>query len=168
MVEIKHSDEQRNKINRRVVSPRRGSCPVSRAVSASPWPAVSNRSLLFVPPLRTRTPRESHTRRTSVRSSVPTVSCVATPPTTCQQPCSLLGREYNMTDGHSRTTVGHRTVRGQEPPLLCVRACVSTCLRACVRACVPARLLARSPARLRASRVVRIAGGRKKETEKDR
>jgi len=43
---------------------------------------------------------------------------------------SLGGREYNMTDGHSRTnTVGHRTVRGQRMPTPTLPA---------VR-CVPAR-----------------------------
>lgn len=54
------------------------------------------------------------------RSASPPLLCVATP-TTCQQPCSLTrshgGREYNMTDGHSRTnTVGHRAVRGRRMP----------------------------------------------------
>lgn len=58
-----------------------------------------------------------------------------------------------MTDGHSRTTVGHRTVRGQdrEPPLPCVRACV-------------VRSLARSLARVRASRVRACRVERRRET----
>lgn len=79
-----------------------------------------------------RAHRESHTRRTSLRPSVPTASCVATPPTTCQQPCSLSSREYNMMDGHGRTTVGHRTVRGQGATAAAAAAVVLLLLLPCV------------------------------------
>lgn len=111
--------EQRSKINLRVALRRRGSFPASRALSASPWPAVGLRS---APRSRFAPYRVRIAVRLSLRfsSSPPPLLCVATP-TTCQQPCSLTrslgGREYNMTDGHSRTnTVGHRAVRGRRMP----------------------------------------------------
>lgn len=74
---------------------------------------------------RSRSAPYAHVSPSVSSSSASSPRCVATP-TTCQQPCSLSlsrGREYNMTDGHSRTnTVGHRAVRGRRMPL---RRCCS-------------------------------------------
>lgn len=120
-------DERRSKRNLRVVLRRRASFPASRALSASPWPALGPRS----------------TRSCFVRARIavrlllffllppppPLSLCVATP-TTCQQPCSLSlsrGREYNMTDGHSRTnTVGH-TGQCADGWRNATRCCCSAC-----------------------------------------
>lgn len=170
--------EQRNKMNPRglthlagVPAPLLELYPLLHGRQAVP--NRSSCSCSSVPPLRARTPRIAHPplppyvrTYTSVRPH--RLSCVATPhQLTCQQPCSLAGREYNMTDGHGRTTVGHRTVRGQDrEPLL---PCVRTCVRACSLAPL-ARSLARSRAsRVRACRVERKRDGvRNRERERER
>lgn len=84
------------------------------------YPLLHGRQSVSDPLLVLASLRTAYVSPSVSRSASPPLLCVATP-TTCQQPCSLTrslgGREYNMTDGHSRTnTVGHRAVRGRRMP----------------------------------------------------
>ena len=95
-----------SKRNVRVALRRRASFPASRALSASPWPAVGPRSARSrFAPYRVRIGRSV----SILSSSPPPPRCVATP-TTCQQPCSLsLSHTHTYTHTHTHTHTHART-----------------------------------------------------------
>jgi len=97
--------EEQRKIYLRVALRRRTSCPASRALSASPWPAVRVPDRSFLPrahrPLRLAA-SQLHQLRVPATLLLLSLSLSL----------SLSPSLGNMTDGHGRTTIGHR-VRGQ-------------------------------------------------------